>query len=141
MTAGKVLCRPGEHLPRLGEIRREVPLDNIRALILYRALAGREVARHPRLYAFAQHRGFRIRAWALCRARTESQDERGVGYVKNAVAERRIANFAALEARLAAWTRVSAICVYTGPWARRDGIGSRAKWTGRSRRLPASRPC
>jgi transposase len=89
-----------------GGIPREVLLDNARALILYHDPASREVVLHPRLHAFAQHWGFRIRACAPYRARTKGKDERGVGYVKkNAVAGRRFASFAALEAHLDAWTR------------------------------------
>lgn len=47
-----------------------------------------------------------MRACAPYRARTKGKDERGVGYVKNnAVAGRRFASLAALEAHLDAWTR------------------------------------
>ena len=50
--------------------------------------------------------GFPVRACAPYRARTKGKDERGVGYVKrNAIAGRRFASWAALEAHLEAWTR------------------------------------
>jgi hypothetical protein len=50
--------------------------------------------------------GFRPRACAPYRARTKGKDERGVGYVKrNAIAGRRFASWAELEAHLAWWMR------------------------------------
>lgn len=89
-----------------GGIPREVLLDNARALVLHHDPSSREVVLHPRLHAFAKHWGFRIRACAPYRARTKGKDERGVGYVKrNAIAGRRFASWAALEAHLEAWTR------------------------------------
>jgi transposase len=89
-----------------GGVPREVLLDNARALILHHDPASREVVLHPRLHAFARHWGFRIRACAPYRARTKGKDERGVGYVKkNAIAGRRFASWAAMEAHLDAWTR------------------------------------
>lgn len=89
-----------------GGIAREVLLDNARALVLHHDPSSREVVLHPRLHAFAKHWGFRIRACAPYRARTKGKDERGVGYVKrNAIAGRRFASWAAMEAHLDAWTR------------------------------------
>lgn len=89
-----------------GGVPREVLLDNARALVLHHDPVSREVILHPRLHAFSRHWGFRVRACAPYRARTKGKDERGVGYVKrNAVAGRRFASFAALEAHLDAWTR------------------------------------
>ncbi|HEY5798561.1 MAG TPA: IS21 family transposase [Bosea sp. (in: a-proteobacteria)] len=89
-----------------GGIPREVLLDNARALVLHHDPSSREVVLHPRLHAFAKHWGFRIRACAPYRARTKGKDERGVGYVKrNAIAGRRFASWAAMEAHLDAWTR------------------------------------
>jgi hypothetical protein len=59
-----------------------------------------------KLHAFAKHWGFRPRACAPYRARTKGKDERGVGYVKhNAIAGRRFATWAELEAHLEQWTR------------------------------------
>lgn len=89
-----------------GGVPSEVLLDNARALVLYHDPASREVVLHPRLHAFAKHWGFRIRACAPYRARTKGKDERGVGYVKrNAIAGRRFASWAEMEAHLEAWTR------------------------------------
>jgi transposase len=89
-----------------GGVPREVLLDNARALILHHDPASREVILHPRLHTFARHWGFRIRACAPYRARTKGKDERGVGYVKsNAIAGRRFASWAEMEAHLGAWTR------------------------------------
>ena len=88
-----------------GGVPREVLLDNARTLVLHHDPVSREVVFHPRLQAFAQHWGFRVRACAPYRARTKGKDERGVGYVKrNAVAGRSFASFAGLEAHLDAWT-------------------------------------
>lgn len=85
---------------------REVLLDNARAMILRHDRLSREVVLHPRLHAFARHRGFRVVACAPYRARTKGKDERGVGYVKkNAIAGRRFACWVELEAHLEAWTR------------------------------------
>jgi len=81
-------------------------LDNARALVLHHDPSSREVVLHPRLHAFAKNWGFRIRACAPYRARTKGKDESGVGYVKrNAIAGRRFASWAAMEAHLDAWTR------------------------------------
>jgi transposase len=89
-----------------GGVPREVLLDNARALVLHHDPASREVVLHPRLHAFAKHWGFRVRACAPYRARTKGKDERGVGYVKtNAIAGRRFASWAEMEAHLEAWTR------------------------------------
>src|SRR5690242_7043297 len=89
-----------------GGVPAEVLLDNARALILHHDPASREVMLHPRLHAFARHWGFRIRACAPYRARTKGKDERGVGYVKsNAIAGRRFASWAEMEAHLDGWTR------------------------------------
>lgn len=92
-----------------GGVPEEVLHDNARALVVHHDPLSREVVLHPRLHAFAKHWGFRVRACAPYRARTKGKDERGVGYVKrNAIAGRRFATFAALEAHLAAWTRAIA---------------------------------
>jgi transposase len=89
-----------------GGVPEEVLLDNARALVLRHDTATREVVFHPRLHAFAQHWGFRPRACAPYRARTKGKDESGVKYVKrNALAGRRFASWAELEAHLAAWMR------------------------------------
>jgi transposase len=89
-----------------GGVPAEVLLDNARALILHHDPASREVMLHPRLHAFARHWRFRIRACAPYRARTKGKDERGVGYVKsNAIAGRRFASWAEMEAHLDGWTR------------------------------------
>ena len=92
-----------------GGVPEEVLLDNARALIVHHDPASREVVLNPRLHAFARHWGFRVRACAPYRARTKGKDERGVGYVKrNAIAGRRFASFAALEAHLVEWARDTA---------------------------------
>ena len=84
----------------------EVLLDNARALVTHHDAATREVRFNDRLLAFAKHWGFRPRACAPYRARTKGKDERGVGYVKhNAIAGRRFASWAALEAHLERWVR------------------------------------
>ena len=89
-----------------GGIPCEILLDNARALVLHHDPSSREVVLHPRLHAFAKHWGFRVRACAPYRARTKGKDERGVGYVKkNAIAGRRFASWAEMEAHLEAWTR------------------------------------
>lgn len=89
-----------------GGVPRDVLLDNARALILHHDPASREVILHPKLHAFARHWDFRVRACAPYRARTKGKDERGVGYVKkNAIAGRRFASWAEMEAHLEAWTR------------------------------------
>ena len=91
---------------RFGGVPEEVLLDNARALILHHDPSTREVVLHPRLHAFAQHWGFRVRACAPYRARTKGKDERGVGYVKrNAIAGRSFASWSAFEAHLEQWTR------------------------------------
>ena len=89
-----------------GGVPREVPLDNPRALVARHDARTREVAFDERFHAFARYRGFRPRACAPYRARTKGKDESGVGYVKrDAVAGRRFASWAELEAHLARWTR------------------------------------
>src|SRR5512132_2359064 len=66
----------------------------------------REVVFNERLHAFARYWGSRPRACAPYRARTKGKDENGVGYVKkNAIAGRRFACWAALEAHLVWWMR------------------------------------
>jgi len=82
-----------------GGVPREVLLDNPRALVARHDARTREVAFNERFHAFARYWGFRPRACAPYRARTEGKDESGVGYVKrNAVAGRRFASWAELEA-------------------------------------------
>lgn len=89
-----------------GGVTEEVLFDNDRGLVVRHDRATREVEFNARLHAFAKHWRFRPRACAPYRARTKGKDERGVGYVKkNAIAGRRFASWAALEAHLAAWTR------------------------------------
>jgi transposase len=89
-----------------GGMPQEVLLDNARALVDHHDAATREVRFNARLRAFAQYWGVRVRACAPYRARTKGKDERGVGYVKhNAIAGRRFASWAALDAHLAWWMR------------------------------------
>jgi len=89
-----------------GGVPEEVLPDNARALIRHHDPVSREVVVHPKLHAFARHRGFRVKACAPHRARTKGKDERSVGHVKpNAVAGRRLESFAALQAHPEAWTR------------------------------------
>jgi transposase len=92
-----------------GGVPEEVLLDNARALVEHHDPVTREVRFNGRLHAFARHWGFRPRACMPYRARTKGKDERGVGYVKkNAIAGRRFASWAALEAHLAWWARAVA---------------------------------
>jgi transposase len=87
-------------------VPEEVLLDNARALVIHHDPATREVRFNDRLLAFAKYWSFCPRACAPYRARTKGKDERGVGYVKrNAVAGRRFASWAALEAHLECWVR------------------------------------
>jgi hypothetical protein len=89
-----------------GGVTREVLLDNARALVLHHNPATREIVFNERFHAFCRYWDFRPCACAPYRARTKGKDESGVKYVKrNAIAGRRFANWAALEAHLAAWTR------------------------------------
>jgi transposase len=96
-----------EHAFRhFGGVPAEVLLDNPKALVVHHDPATREVAFHERLRAFARYWGFAPRACAPYRARTKGKDESGVGYVKkNAIAGRRFASWAELEAHLAWWMR------------------------------------
>ena len=76
--------------------------DNPRTITLGRS-AG-QVLWHPRFEDFARYYGFTPRACQPYRARTKGQVESGVKYVKrNALAGRRFASWAALEAWLAEW--------------------------------------
>jgi transposase len=89
-----------------GGVPQEVLLDNPKALVVRHDVRTREVAFNERLRSFARYWGFRPRARAPYRARTKGKDESGVGYVKrNAIAGRRFASWAELEAHLAAWCR------------------------------------
>jgi transposase len=91
---------------RFGGVPGEVLFDNPKALVEHHDAATREVRFNGRLHAFARYWGFVPRACAPYRARTKGKDERGVGYVKrNAVAGRRFASWAALEAHLERWVR------------------------------------
>lgn len=91
---------------RFGGVTEEVLFDNDRGLVIHHDRVTREVEFNARLHAFAKHWGFHPRACAPYRARTKGKDERGVGYVKhNAIAGRRFASWAALEAHLEEWTR------------------------------------
>jgi transposase len=89
-----------------GGLPEEVLLDNARALVEHHNASTREVVFNPRLHAFSRYWGFRPRACAPYRARTKGKDESGVKYVKrNALAGRRFASWAELEAHLETWTR------------------------------------
>ncbi len=89
-----------------GGLPAEILLDNARALVTHHDAQTREAVFNERLHAFARYWGVRPRACAPSRARTKGKDERGVGYVKrNALAGRRFASWAALEAHLAWWMR------------------------------------
>jgi transposase len=89
-----------------GGVTEEVLFDNDRGLVVHHDVLTREVEFNERLRAFAKHWRFRPRACAPYRARTKGKDERGVGYVKkNAIAGRRFASWAAVEAHLEAWMR------------------------------------
>jgi len=91
---------------RFGGVTEEVLFDNDRGLVVRHDRATREVEFNARLHAFAKHWRFRPRACLPYRARTKGKDERGVGYVKNnAIAGRRFASWAALEAHLEEWAR------------------------------------
>lgn len=94
-----------------GGVPAEVLIDNARALVDHHDAITREVRFNERFHAFARYWGFRPRACAPYRARTKGKDERGVGYVKrNAIAGRRFASWAELEAHLAWWMREVADC-------------------------------
>jgi hypothetical protein len=83
-----------------------VLIDNARALVEHHDTTTREVTFNARFHAFARYWGFKPRACAPYRARTKGKDERGVGYVKrNAIAGRRFASWAELEAHLGWWMR------------------------------------
>jgi transposase len=87
-----------------GGIPAEVLLDNAKPLVTYHDPRTREVVFNDRFRIFARYWGFRPQACAPYRARTKGKDERGVGYVKhNAIAGRRFASWAELEAHLARW--------------------------------------
>lgn len=89
-----------------GGIPAQVLIDNPKALVKRHDVATREVEFNERFHAFARYWGFRPQACAPFRARTKGKDERGVGYVKrNAIAGRRFASWAALEAHLQWWIR------------------------------------
>jgi transposase len=89
-----------------GGVPRELLLDNARALVLRHNPATREIVFNDRFHAFCRYWDVRPRACAPYRARTKGKDESGVKYVKrNAIAGRRFATWAALEAHLVAWTR------------------------------------
>lgn len=76
--------------------------DNPRTITLGRS-AG-QVLWHPRFEDFARYYGFTPRACQPYRARTKGKVESGVKYVKrNALAGRRFASWAALEAWLEVW--------------------------------------
>jgi transposase len=76
--------------------------DNPRTITLGRS-AG-QVLWHPRFEDFARYYGFTPRACQPYRARTKGKVESGVKYVKrNALAGRRFAHWAALEAWLEEW--------------------------------------
>jgi transposase len=76
--------------------------DNPRTITLGRS-AG-QVLWHPRFEDFARYYGFTPRACQPYRARTKGKVESGVKYVKrNALAGRRFASWAALEAWLEEW--------------------------------------
>lgn len=89
-----------------GGVPRELLFDNDRGLVSRHDVHTREVSFNASFLAFARHWSFRPRACAPYRARTKGKDERGVGYVKkNAIAGRRFASWAAMEAHLDAWVR------------------------------------
>jgi transposase len=90
-------------------VPEEVLLDNARTLVEDHDRVTRVVVFNARFLAFARYWGFQPRACAPYRARTQGQDERGVGYVKrNAIAGRTFASWAALEAHLSHWLRTVA---------------------------------
>jgi transposase len=92
-----------------GGLPTDVLLDNAKALVARHDAATREVVFNERFHAFARYWGVRPVACAPYRARTKGKDERGVGYVKrNAIAGRRFASWAALEAHLGWWMRAVA---------------------------------
>lgn len=89
-----------------GGVPEQVLLDNAKALVEHHDAASREVRFNDRLASFARYWGFRPVACAPYRARTKGKDERAVGYVKrNALAGRRFASWAGLEAHLEWWMR------------------------------------
>ena len=89
-----------------GGIPREVLMDNARPLVDRHDVQTREVVFNERLNAFARHWGFTPKACAPYRPRTKGKDENGVGYVKkNALAGRRFASWAELQAHVAQWQR------------------------------------
>ena len=89
-----------------GGVPSEILLDNDRGLVARHDVHTREVTFNASFLAFARHWGFRPRACAPYRARTKGKDERGIGYVKkNAIAGRRFASWAAMEAHLDGWVR------------------------------------
>ncbi len=90
-------------------VPEEVLLDNARTLVEDHDRVTRVVVFNARFLAFARYWGFQPRACAPYRARTQGQDERGVGYVqRNAIAGRTFASWAALEAHLSHWLRTVA---------------------------------
>lgn len=90
---------------RFGGVTAEVLIDNAKALVEHHDAVTREVRFNERLHAFAGYWGFKPRACAPHRTRTKGKDERGVGYVKNAIAGRRFETWSAFEAHLDRWTR------------------------------------
>jgi transposase len=89
-----------------GGVPEQLLLDNARALVEHHDVETREVHYNERFHAFCRYWGVRPKACAPYRARTKGKDENGVGYVKgNAIAGRRFASWAALEAHLQAWMR------------------------------------
>jgi transposase len=89
-----------------GGVPEEILLDNAKPLVTHHDARTREVVFNDRFHAFARYWGFRPQACAPYRARTKGKDERGVGCVKrNAIAGRRFASWAELEAHLARWMR------------------------------------
>jgi transposase len=93
----------------LGGVPEAVLLANPRALVNDHDRATRVVVFNERLLAFARSWGFRPRACAPCRARTQGQAERRVGYVQHqAIAGRRLASWSALEAHVSTGLRTVA---------------------------------
>ncbi|MGM0693407.1 MAG: hypothetical protein ACQEUN_08380 [Pseudomonadota bacterium] len=73
-------------IPVRFRVLEQVLLDNARVLVDHHNAASREVVFNERLAAFARYWGFRPVACAPYRAHTKGKDERGVGYVKRAIA-------------------------------------------------------
>jgi transposase len=93
-----------EAFRHFGGVTHTILVDNARALVKSRDAATKTIVFHPGLLALCRDFDCAPRACAPYRARTKGKVESGVKYVKrNALAGRRFASFAELEAHLSSW--------------------------------------